>query len=227
MKSKAPPDTVDGKTHILLIEDNILLQEGIEAMLLKQEGFVVVARADDGEVVRNAKKLAIPPDIVLLDVGLEKEDSIALMELLRDEVPKARVIAMDVLPEYSDVVDFVRAGGRGFILKNATAAEWVATIRAVAAGQTVLPPILTESLFNQIIEDAIKAGKTFQQNGSQLTQREVQVVQLIAEGMSNKEIATELHIATYTVKSHVHNILEKLTLNSRLQIAAFMRKEER
>jgi DNA-binding NarL/FixJ family response regulator len=211
---------------VLLIEDNILLQEGIEAMLTRHGGFTVVARSEDGDSVLQLKSLDTPPDIVLLDIGLENANSLDLMALLKREAPDAGIIAMDVLPEHTDVVEFVRAGGRGFIMKNASAAEWVATIHAVASGETVLPPILTDSLFTQIIEDAVSAGKTFRQNGSQLTQRELQVVQLIAEGMSNKEIASTLHIATYTVKSHVHNILEKLTLNSRLQIAAHVRKEE-
>lgn len=210
--------------HILLIEDNILLQEGIAAMLSKQGGFTVVARSEDGDSVRQLKSLNTAPDIVLLDLGLEKANSLNLMALLKVEIPTARIIAMDILPEHVDVVEFVRAGGHGFILKNASSEEWVNTIKAVAAGETVLPATMTNSLFTQIIEDAVSDGKTIQQNGIQLTQRERQVVHLIADGLSNKEIAAKLHIATYTVKSHVHNILEKLTLSSRLQIAAYVRK---
>lgn len=226
MKKQAESPDTSPELNILLIEDNVLLQEGIEAMLVRHGGFKVVARSEDGDSVRQLKSLDAPPDIVLLDIGLEKEDSLSLMLLLKEEIPTAGIIAMDVLPEHVDIVEFVRAGGRGFILKNASIAEWIDTIEAVASGETVLPPMLTNSLFTQIIDDAISTGSTFPRNSLQLTPRELQVVQLIAEGMSNKEIASTLHIATHTVKSHVHNILEKLTLNSRLQIAAYIRKEE-
>lgn len=226
MKKQAESPDTSPELNILLIEDNVLLQEGIEAMLVRHGGFKVVARSEDGDSVRQLKSLDAPPDIVLLDIGLEKEDSLSLMLLLKEEIPTAGIIAMDVLPEHVDIVEFVRAGGRGFILKNASIAEWIDTIEAVASGETVLPPMLTNSLFTQIIDDAISTGSTFPRNSLQLTPRELQVVELIAEGMSNKEIASTLHIATHTVKSHVHNILEKLTLNSRLQIAAYIRKEE-
>jgi DNA-binding NarL/FixJ family response regulator len=219
-------DIIMDELHILLIEDNILLQEGIAAMLAKQGGFIVATRSEDGDSVRQLKSLKTPPDIVLLDLGLEKTNSLRLMKLLKAEIPAARIIAMDILPEHVDAVEFVRAGGHGFILKNASAQDWIDTINAVAAGETVLPPTMTNSLFTQIIDNAISEGKSNLQNGVQLTQRERQVVHLIADGMSNKEIAAKLHIATYTVKSHVHNILEKLTLSSRLQIAAYVRKGE-
>jgi DNA-binding NarL/FixJ family response regulator len=90
----------------------------------------------------------------------------------------------------------------------------------------VLPPALTNSLFTQIIESALKTGNGIPNNSIQLTNREREIVDLISEGLSNKEIAERLHIATYTAKSHIHNILEKLALNTRLQIAAFARREE-
>ena len=90
----------------------------------------------------------------------------------------------------------------------------------------MLPPALTNSLFTQIIESALKTGNGIPNNSIQLTSREREVVALISEGLSKKELAERLHIATYTVKSHIHNILEKLALNTRLQIAAFIRKEE-
>lgn len=211
--------------QILLIEDNIFLQEGIATMLEKHGGFTVVARSEDDDAVRQLRSLDAPPDIVLLDLGLEKTSSLNLMALLREEVPSARIIAMDILPEHVDAVEFVRAGGHGFILKNASAEDWINTITSVASGEKVLPPTMTNSLFTQIINDAISAGKTSQQDGIVLTQREREVIHLIAEGKSNKDIASTLHISTYTVKSHVHNILEKLTLSSRLQIAAYVRRE--
>jgi DNA-binding NarL/FixJ family response regulator len=204
-----------------LIEDNRLLREGIAATLAAEGDFEVIALAEDGEILRQMKESGRPPDVVLLDLGLEKTNSLELMAHLRSELPEAHVIAMDILPEQADVVRFVEAGGSGFILKSAAAQEYVDTITAVARGEKVLPAVLTASLFTQIVESALKSGKGIPESAIKLTGREKQIVDLIAEGLSNKEIAARLHIATQTVKSHVHNILEKLALSSRLEIAAF------
>jgi two-component system nitrate/nitrite response regulator NarL len=168
-----------------------------------------------------------PPNVVLLDLGLEKENSLKLMTVLRDRFPESRVIAMDILPEQDDIVQFVKAGGCGFILKNAPVEDYVKTIKSVAAGATILPAVLTKSLFTQIVESVLKSGNSIPDHAIQLTKREREVVDLISQGMSNKEIAQQLHIATFTVKSHVHNVLEKLELSTRLQIAAFVRDEQR
>ncbi len=214
------------KTRILLIEDNLLLREGIAATLENHGDFEVIARSDDGDAVRDLKESGMSPDIVLLDLGLEKANSLQLMAILRSELPSARVIAMDILPEHVDVVEFVEAGGCGLILKSASPQDYVDTIKAVAAGQKVLPAVLTASLFTQIVESALNSGKGIPEGAIQLTSREKEIVDLISEGLSNKEIAARLHIATHTVKSHVHNILEKLELSTRLQIAAFARRQD-
>ncbi|MBN1884851.1 MAG: response regulator transcription factor [Candidatus Krumholzibacteriota bacterium] len=213
------------KIRILLIEDNRLLREGIAAMLESQSDFQVIARSEDGNVLNQLKTTDSLPDVILLDLGLEKADSLGLMKTLIAEVPTAKLIAMDIFPEQLDIVEFVKAGGSGFILKSATPEDYIDTIRAVLAGSKVLPPGLTNSLFAQIVESALKTGTHFSDNSIKLTSRERDVIALIYEGMSNKEIAESLHIATYTVKSHVHNILEKLSLNTRLQIAAYPRKD--
>ena len=210
------------KIQILLIEDNNLLREGIAAMLDHHGDFEVVARSEDGDAVRQLKSLGQTPDVVLLDLGLEKANSLNLMALLQEKLPTAKIIAMDILPEHVDIIEFVKAGGYGFILKNAPLEDWIKTIKTVVAGQKVLPPVLTNSLFTQIIEIALNSGKDIPANSIQFTNREREVVDLIAKGLGNKEIAESLHIATYTVKSHVHNILEKLSLSTRLQIAAFI-----
>ncbi|MGD1047427.1 MAG: response regulator transcription factor [Candidatus Krumholzibacteriaceae bacterium] len=213
------------KIRILLIEDNRLLRDGIAAMLNKHGEFRVVARSEDADSVRQLKKMP-PPDVILLDLGLEKEDSLKLMSLLREESSEAKVIAMDILPDHVDIIEFVKAGGCGFILKNAPLEDWIRTIKTVAAGQKVLPPCLTQSLFAQMIEGTLKSGKGIPAKSIQFTNREREIVALISEGLSNKEIAERLHIATFTAKSHVHNILEKMALSTRLQIAVSVRKDE-
>ena len=222
MPTKKSTETT--KIRVLLIEDNRFLREGITDILQKQGKFAVEALADGDNSSGQLVDLH-PPDVVLLDLGLEKEHSLKLMGVLRDRFPEARVIAMDILPDQGDIVEFVKAGGSGFILKNAPLEDYVTTIKAVAGGATILPAMLTKSLFTQIVESVLKSGSTVPDHAIRLTKREREIIDLISEGMSNKEIAQQLHIATFTVKSHVHNVLEKLDLSTRLQIAAFVRDQ--
>jgi DNA-binding NarL/FixJ family response regulator len=127
---------------------------------------------------------------------------------------------MDLIALQADVFEFVQAGVSGFILKDASIADFLKTIRSVYQGLQVLPPNLTGSLFSQIVENAINESKPSAiVESTRMTEREKQVIALIADGSTNKEIAQNLHLSTYTVKSHVHNILEKLALHTRVQIA--------
>lgn len=213
-------ETAKRPIALVLIDDNRLLREGIAAMIQSQPGFKVLAASADAtealQKVREAK-----PDIVLLDLGLEDHDSLSLTATVHGEVPEARVIVMGFMPLQEDVADFVRAGAAGFIMKNASFEVFIDTIRAVAAGAEVLPEALTNSLFSQIARNAAHGNKVKLMESVKLTNRERQVIDLLGEGLSNKKIATRLHIAVHTVKSHVHNVLEKLALHSRLEVAAF------
>jgi DNA-binding CsgD family transcriptional regulator len=134
---------------------------------------------------------------------------------------------MDMLPEEEDVIDFIKRGANGFIAKDAALEDLVNTIRQVANGGDVVPPALTGTLLSHIAKQASVLRNTPMMASVRMTKREQQITDLIAEGLSNKEIAQQLSIATYTVKSHVHNILEKLALHSRLQIAAHAHRRPR
>jgi len=218
----APPDPFSPQSVIslVLIDDNRLLREGLAAMIHTQPGFrVLAASADVDEAMRKVREAR--PDVVLLDFGLEDHDSLHLTATVHGEVPSARVIVMGLLPAQEDVADFVRAGASGFIMKDAGFEDFFRTIRAVAAGEEVLPPALTTSLFTQIVRNVGASSKTQVLESVRLTNRERQVIDLLGEGLSNKEIAIRLHVAVHTVKSHVHNVLEKLALHSRLEVAAF------
>jgi DNA-binding NarL/FixJ family response regulator len=205
---------------LVLIDDNRLLREGLATMIHNQPGFTVLAASADVEEalqkVRDAR-----PDVVLLDFGLEDHDSLSLTATVHGEVPSARVIVMGLLPLEEDVANYVRVGASGFIMKDASFDEFFATIRAVAGGAEILPPALTNSLFSQIVRNVPLGSKARELDSVRLTNRERQVIALLGEGMSNKEIATRLHIAVHTVKSHVHNVLDKLALHSRLEVVAF------
>jgi DNA-binding NarL/FixJ family response regulator len=210
----------DSLIALVLIDDNRLLREGIVAMVRSQPGFkVLAASADATEALKKVREAR--PDIVLVDFGLEDHDSLSLTATVHAEVPEAKVIVMGLLPMQEDVAHYVRAGASGFIMKDASFDEFFATIRAVAGGEQVLPSQLTNSLFSQIVRNAAVKDQARVIDAVRLTSRERQVIDLLGEGLSNKEIAGRLHIAVHTVKSHVHNVLEKLALHSRLEVAAF------
>jgi two-component system, NarL family, response regulator DegU len=214
------------KIRLLLVEDNRLLREGLTSMLNEQPDMVVVAAFGNGKdtVLRATQELK--PQIILLDLGLRDQNSLRLVEWVKKESSKIKVIVMDLIPVQADIVEFVREGVSGFILKDATFGDFLRTIRSVAAGANVLPPSLTGSLFSQIIEQAVGQGKIGLMASVRMTKREREVIELIAEGLSNKEIAQRLNIATYTAKSHVHNILEKLALHTRLQLASYAHSQD-
>jgi len=208
------------KIRVLLIEDNRLLREGITAMLNEQLDIRAVSASGNGDSLAKAEK--INPQVVLLDMGLRSQNSLRIAAIIKEKFPEAEIVVMDLLPMQSEVVEFVKAGVAGFILKDATIDDFLHTIRSVAQGKKVLPPPLAGSLFSQIVEYAVKSGKADRlMKAVKLTRREHEVVDLIARGMSNKEIARELNLAVHTVKSHVHNILDKLALHSRLEVASF------
>lgn len=198
------------------------MREGLTALINQQQGFLVISGTgtDDHREILNAT-----PDVVLLDIGLRKGDSLRIAAEARRDFPDAKVIIMDLLPAHEDIVEFVNAGVSGFIMKDATLEDLVSTIRAVVGGASVLPLTMVNTLFSQIAREAIVRGRPDVLESVKMTPRERQVINLIAEGMSNKEIASTLHVAIHTVKSHVRNVMEKLTLHSRLQIAAYVHSE--
>lgn len=206
------------KIRILLIEDNRLLREGIVTTLNGQSEFRVVAASggDDNYLLQTSNTR---PDVILMDLGLRNHNGLRIVASLIKQFPDVRVIGMGLIPSQSDIVEFVEAGASGFILKDATVKDFLRTIRSVIRGGKVLPPTLAGSLFSHVVEYALAKGKGQLKKGVRMTKREREIIALIADGLSNKEIGQRLTIATYTVKSHVHNIMEKLALHSRLQIA--------
>jgi DNA-binding NarL/FixJ family response regulator len=208
------------KIRLLLLEDNRLLRNGIIAMLKSQVDINIIAASGNGEnTVIMLRKLK--PDVIILDLGLQSQNSLTIVEIVKKDFPNAKVIMMDFAPVRGDINQYVKAGASGFILKDTTLDDFLLTIRTVAKGTNVLPPYLTNSLFTQIVEHALKNGKTKLRDAVRMTKREREVIELIVEGLSNREIGQKLKVSTYTIKSHIHNIMEKLALHTRLEIANY------
>jgi DNA-binding NarL/FixJ family response regulator len=197
-----------------------MLRDGIAAML-RAQGLKVLAAVRSGEdVVRQI--LTCQARLVLVDSALSYHDGPRFVESVTSSSPDTKVVVMDVQPAQSDIIDFVRAGAVGFILRDASAEDIVSTLRDVASGLYVLPPRLAEVLFASVARQGPRSPRDGG-GGTRLTHREWQIIELIADGSSNKEISSRLNLSVHTVKSHVHSVLEKLTLHSRLQVAAYAR----
>jgi DNA-binding NarL/FixJ family response regulator len=208
------------KIKVLLIEDNRLLREGTTAVLNEQEDIIAVSTAGNRGAL--AKARALVPNVVLLDLGLKNANCLKALESIKKLYPRAEVVVMDLIPAHSDVMEFVNAGISGFVPKDASLGDFLQTIRSVARGVKVLPSILAGSLFSQIVESAIQEGKVEQVlDAVKMTKREQDVVNLLAAGKSIRTISLELKIAVHTVKSQIRNILDKLALHTRLELASY------
>lgn len=211
------------RVTVAIIEENRLVRDGLSALLGQVPGMCVLTALSGSDLTLLD---GVDPDVILLDLGLLEPDSLAVAERLQGDLPRAKVIVMDLLPVHEDIMDFVHVGVCGFVMKDATLDDLLHAMRTVVKGDHVLPPEMTSTLFSQIAKEAVVSGSPEVLEAVLMTPRERQVIDLISEGLGNKKIAARLQISTHTVKSHVRNIMEKLTLHTRLQIAAYAHREE-
>ena len=198
--------------RVLIVDDHGVVREGLRLYLSSDPDLEIVGEARNGaEAVSLAHQLA--PDVVLMDLIMPVMDGIAATVAIRSEMPDTEVVALTSVLEQATIADAVRAGAIGYLLKDARADELCRAIKAAAAGQVQLAPQVAERLMHELFAP--------EQSADSLTERETDVLRLLAQGKSNKEISRTLHIAEQTAKTHVSHILEKLSLSSRTQAALY------
>lgn len=203
--------------RVLIVDDHTLFRSGIKLLLERQTDFEVVGEASDGlEGVKRAKQLK--PDVVLLDLHMPVTSGLVAIPLLREEVPTTEIIMLTVSEDADDLLEALRAGARGYLLKNIETEFLLDAIRRAAAGESVMSSQMTAKL-----ADAMRTPQTIVNNAhpEKLTPREREIILQLASGASNKEIARKLDLAESTVKIHVQGILRKLNLASRVQAAVY------
>jgi DNA-binding NarL/FixJ family response regulator len=197
--------------RILIVDDHSVVRQGLRMFLGLDPAFEIVGEAANGqEAVELVEEQQ--PDVVLMDLLMPVMNGIEATKIIRNEHPHTEVIALTSVLEDASVVNAVRAGAIGYLLKDTQADELIIAIKAAAAGQVQLSPKAAERLMREIRAP---------DNPEKLTSRETEVLRLLAEGKANKEIAVELHISETTVKTHVSNILMRLGVNSRTQAALY------
>ena len=198
------------KIRILLVDDHRILREGIRSILEEHEDILVVGEAEDG---RTAVKLTevLKPDIVLMDIGMPLLNGLEATRQIKRDHPNTKVLILTVHDNEEYIRQLLAAGAMGYILKYAAATELLAAIRTVYKGESVLSPAITQL----VIEDYLRWADIKQDDPDRLTPREREVLQLIAEGYTNKEIGEILKISEKTVKAHRSNLMQKLDLHNR------------
>lgn len=211
-----------GPIRILLVDDTALFRTAIGELINRESGLEVVGEAENGlEAVEKAR--ALSPDVVVMDIEMPVMDGVQAARLIAEQAPNVRVVMLTVSESDDHLFDAIRFGAQGYLLKNLRPAELFSLVRAVMRDESPLSPAIAKRLLGQIRDGAsLTSMPAPQPERPALTRRELEVLQLVADGISNKEIATSLFITEGTVKNHIHNALEKLQLENRTQAAAYI-----
>ncbi|MFG2497831.1 response regulator [Streptomyces sp. NPDC048441] len=205
---------------LLLVDDDPLVRAGLSFMLGGADDIEIVGEASDGAQVAG-RVAELRPDVVLMDIRMPTMDGLAATEALRKRPDAPEVIVLTTFHADEQVLRALRAGAAGFVLKDTPPAEIVAAVRAVAAGEPVLSPSVTQQLITQVTEVGPQQGRRERalERLAPLGEREREVAVAVGRGASNADIAAELYLSVATVKAHVSRVLTKLDLNNRVQIA--------
>jgi two-component system nitrate/nitrite response regulator NarL len=207
----------DCKTTVMLVDDHPLLRKGLRQLLAFETEFEVVAEAGSGaEALATAPEL--DPDLIILDLNMQGMDGLETLKRLRDEGVTSRIVMLTVSDSNEDVIKAIGLGADGYLLKDSDPDELLEQIKKAASGKMVLSDAVNAALATAIRRPAEKPAADI----NSLTNREYEILSLIAKGQSNKLIARELDISDGTVKVHVKHLLKKLNLRSRVEAAVWM-----
>jgi DNA-binding NarL/FixJ family response regulator len=217
-----PGQLLDEQRHdavrVLIVDDHDLFRTGLRNLLEEQGVDVVGEAAGGGEAIRIVRELA--PDVVVMDLNMPQMNGVEATRQIVSTAPLTRVVVLTISDEDSDVIDAILAGACGYLLKDASIHELMRGIEAASVGEALISPAIASKVLRRIrssttqpeIEKTIRA---------ELSEREIEVLKLIANGKDNAQIAAELHISPKTVKNHISNILMKLQIDNRIQAAVY------
>ena len=206
------------KIRVLLVDDHALFRSGVKTLLQRHDEFEVVDEAADGlEGIKRARSLK--PDVVLLDLHMPGVGGLEAVKVISEEIPGARVLMLTVSEDAEDLMEALRAGACGYLLKNVEMDALLDAIRRAAQGDSVVSPQMTAKLISGVREQPRASTRLVERD--RFSPRERDILVCLAQGESNKEIARALDLAESTVKIHVQNIFKKLNMSSRVQVALY------
>ncbi|HUL24985.1 MAG TPA: response regulator transcription factor [Streptosporangiaceae bacterium] len=213
--------------RVLIVDDHALFRRGLEMVLAEEPDIELVGEASDGaEAVERAGEAL--PDVVLMDIRMPKSSGIEACRAMKEVAPSAKIVMLTISDEEEDLFEAIRAGASGYLLKDIPYDEVADVVRAVHGGQSLINPSMAAKLLTEFAALAKRDGEERAQQvpAPKLTDREMEVLRLVARGMNNRDIAKELFISENTVKNHVRNILEKLQIHSRMEAVMIAVREK-
>jgi len=205
--------------RVLLVDDQVLFREGLTQLLSSQEDMQVVGEAGDGlEAVEKAKELR--PDLIIMDIRMPNMNGLEACRLIKIALPDTRIVMLTVSDSDEDLFQAIKFGAIGYLLKNLKARRLFDQLRSAYRGEAALSPYLAMRVLEEFARERRREETTTGSRG-RLTDREKEMLQLVVNGLTNKEIGSQVGIAESTVKRHIHNILEKLQMDNRVQAAAY------
>ena len=226
-KRKDPSDEVDrpDRLRVMVADDHALFRRGLQMVLDQEEDLELVGEASDGvEAVEKAQELM--PDVILMDVRMPKRSGIEAAGEIRDLLPHVKILMLTISDEEADLYEAIKAGASGYLLKEIPIEEVADAIRSVWAGQSRISPSMASKLLSEFAAMSKSTGERAQVPSPRLTEREMEVLKLVAQGKNNRDIAKDLYISENTVKNHIRNILEKLHLHSRMEAVVYAVREK-
>jgi DNA-binding NarL/FixJ family response regulator len=206
------------KVKVLIADDHRVVREGLSAILGGTEDVEVVGEAANGqEAVEKARDLQ--PDVILMDVSMPKLNGVEATRLIKRESPHIGIVALTMYDEEKYIFDLVRAGATGYLLKDSDSAQIISAIRSISKGESLIHPSVASKILAEFSLLSEGKGRKQGRTGHDLTEREITVLRLVADGKTNKEIANDLDLSEKTVKNHVRNIFHKLQVYDRTQAA--------
>ncbi|MGH2691698.1 MAG: response regulator [Actinomycetota bacterium] len=221
MASKAPAE----KLKVIIVDDHALFRRGLEMVLENEEDIEVVGEAHDGQQAVD-KTSELMPDVVLMDVRMPRRSGIEATQRIKELMPHVKIVVLTNSDEEADLYEAIKAGASGYLLKEISSEEVADAIRSVVQGHSRISPAMASKLLTEFQAMSKRTDDRQPLAPPKLTERELQILRLVAKGLGNRDIAQQLFISENTVKNHIRNILEKLQLHSRMEAVIYAVREK-
>jgi len=223
--TEKPTGTDTERLRVLVCDDHALFRRGLQMVLEQEADLELVGEASDGvEAVQKAQELM--PDVILMDVRMPKRSGIEAAGDIKDVLPHVKILMLTISDEEADLYEAIKAGASGYLLKEIPIDDVAEAIRSVWAGQSRISPSMASKLLTEFAAMSKVSSEKPQVPTPHLTDREMEVLRLVAQGLNNRDIAKQLFISENTVKNHIRNILEKLHLHSRMEAVVYAVREK-